>query len=176
MRVTSKDIAKKLNLSQPTVSRILNGDINHRASAETRSKVLETAQIMGYHPNAIARALKCKKTGVFGFYTDYVEFNQKEHRIASIIDLLRYCCARHETDLLLLYNNSDDCVQKTFSRLMDGRIDCLFLHISKENPLVEHLTRSTIPLVSTCDEILEGVLVVCDEISFHKAIASLFES
>ena len=55
--VTSKDIASELGLSQPTVSRILNGDASHRAAEGTRKRVWEVAERLGYQPNAIARVV-----------------------------------------------------------------------------------------------------------------------
>jgi len=45
---TLKDIANKINVSQTTISRVLNGDITLSVSDETREKVLRAAQEVGY--------------------------------------------------------------------------------------------------------------------------------
>ncbi|NMA82471.1 MAG: LacI family transcriptional regulator [Epulopiscium sp.] len=55
MSVTIKDIAKELGISHTTVSRALNNSSLIRE--ETKKKVKETAQAMGYSPNYSARAL-----------------------------------------------------------------------------------------------------------------------
>ena len=68
-KVTAKEIGKHLGLSQPTVSRILSGAEGHRVSPETRRRVTETAQQMGYWPNALARSLRQGRTHIVGFYT-----------------------------------------------------------------------------------------------------------
>ena len=45
---TLKDIAKKVNVSQATVSRVLNGDPTLTVTEETREKVLLAARELGY--------------------------------------------------------------------------------------------------------------------------------
>ena len=61
MAVTSKDIARRLNISQSTVSRALRGD--PRVSAETKARILEAARQMDYTPNLAARSLITRRTG-----------------------------------------------------------------------------------------------------------------
>jgi LacI family transcriptional regulator len=58
MSVTTKDIARKLGLSQPTVSRALNGSSDERVAPETRKRVEKAAREMGYRPNTLARSLR----------------------------------------------------------------------------------------------------------------------
>src|SRR6185437_2256847 len=62
--VTSKDIARRLNISQSTVSRALRGD--PRVSAETKARILEAARQMDYTPNLAARSLITRKSGTIG--------------------------------------------------------------------------------------------------------------
>ena len=64
MAVTSKDIARRLNISQSTVSRALRGD--PRVSAETKARILEAARQMDYTPNLAARSLITRRTGTIG--------------------------------------------------------------------------------------------------------------
>lgn len=62
--VTLKDIGKEVGVSVVTVSRALNDkpDISY----ETKQKIREVAERLGYSPNALARSLKTKKTGSIG--------------------------------------------------------------------------------------------------------------
>jgi LacI family transcriptional regulator len=62
MPVTAKDVARELNLSQPTVSRILSGARGHRASEQTRRQVMETARRLGYRPHPVAQNLRRGRT------------------------------------------------------------------------------------------------------------------
>jgi LacI family transcriptional regulator len=65
MPITIRDIAKKLSLSVGAVSRALDGypDI----SEETRQRVIQAAQDMGYVPNRAARQLRRKKADAIGY-------------------------------------------------------------------------------------------------------------
>ncbi len=55
MNVTIKDIARELGICYSSVSRALNGKPG--VSEETRKKITETAERMGYRPNELARGL-----------------------------------------------------------------------------------------------------------------------
>lgn len=62
--VTIKDIARYLSISVSTVSRALANDKNIRK--ETKEKVLETAEKLGYKPNPVATNLKYGHTNTVG--------------------------------------------------------------------------------------------------------------
>ncbi len=64
-RLTSAKLARALNLSQATVSRVLNN--SPLVSEETRAKVLRAIEDFGYAPDAAARALASKKSDTLGF-------------------------------------------------------------------------------------------------------------
>jgi len=61
-RVTSHDVARLAGVSRTTVSFVLN-DVPHvQISEETRQRVLEAADQLGYHPDAAARSLVTRQT------------------------------------------------------------------------------------------------------------------
>lgn len=62
--VTIKDIARSLSISVATVSRALGGDGNIRP--ETKKKVLETAERLGYRRNPVAINLQSGRTNTVG--------------------------------------------------------------------------------------------------------------
>ncbi|HEY8345445.1 MAG TPA: LacI family DNA-binding transcriptional regulator [Bacillota bacterium] len=62
--VTIKDIAKKVGVSPSVVSRALNN--KYGVKAETRERIVRTAQEMGYHPNILAQGLVTRKTNTIG--------------------------------------------------------------------------------------------------------------
>lgn len=67
-RPTREDVAKVVNVSGATVSRVLSGRTDIPISPETREKVLEAAKQLGYMPNPAARALNNVHTGLIGFW------------------------------------------------------------------------------------------------------------
>ena len=56
-RPTSADVATEAGVSRTTVSFVLNGRSDVKIPAETRIRVLEAAERLGYHPHGPARQL-----------------------------------------------------------------------------------------------------------------------
>jgi len=65
MSVTIRDVARRLNLSITTISRALDGygDV----AEETRQRVIQAAQEMGYMPNRAARQLRKQRAETIGY-------------------------------------------------------------------------------------------------------------
>jgi LacI family transcriptional regulator len=65
--MTLKELAATLQLSQSTVSRIVNGAATeHRIAVETQERVLHAAALYGYTANAVAKSLRQKRTFTIG--------------------------------------------------------------------------------------------------------------
>ncbi len=64
-QATLKDIARHSGLSIATVSRVL-GDSDYVVSAETRQRVLRSAQQLNYTPNELGKSLKTRSTRDIG--------------------------------------------------------------------------------------------------------------
>ena len=65
--ITLKELAATLELSQSTVSRIVNGAAAaHRIARETQERVLHAAALYGYSANTVARSLRQKRTYTIG--------------------------------------------------------------------------------------------------------------
>jgi LacI family transcriptional regulator len=69
-RIRLQDVADSVGLSKTTVSLILNGR-QARIAEETRQRVLVTAQRMGYHPHASARALALRRSNQISVVVDH---------------------------------------------------------------------------------------------------------
>lgn len=63
-RASSKDVAKQAGVSIATVSHVINN--TRFVSDETRQKVLEAIDALGYRPNAVARSLVTRSTRKIG--------------------------------------------------------------------------------------------------------------
>lgn len=61
---TVKDVALKAGVSPSTVSRVISN--NPKISEATRVRVTKVMEELGYYPNAIARSLASRKTGILG--------------------------------------------------------------------------------------------------------------
>jgi DNA-binding LacI/PurR family transcriptional regulator len=73
MPTTIDDISKQLGVAKSTVSRALNDRAD--VSQETKERVLQAAQELGYRPSAAARSLRRQRTDKIGFvFNDTVSF------------------------------------------------------------------------------------------------------
>ena len=68
MRVTLRDVAKRVDLSHATVSFVLNGRMDVSIPAVTRERVLLAAKEMGYRPNRAAQALVRGRTNMVALW------------------------------------------------------------------------------------------------------------
>lgn len=152
MPVTAKDIARELQLSQPTVSRILSDTPGHRVSPQTRERVLDTARRLGYRPNALARSLRRGRTGIIGLYTNY-NYDARNDFLGTIIGALQRHCEQQDLDLLLHSAQGGRSPEEIFGKLRDGRIDGLILHANTDDPLVALLRGSSLPVVTVADHL-----------------------
>ena len=66
--VTLKEIARECGVTATTVSNVLNG--KSKASEETKKRILETVEKMGYHPNLMAKGLRSQKSGMIGIISE----------------------------------------------------------------------------------------------------------
>ncbi|MDX2140853.1 MAG: LacI family DNA-binding transcriptional regulator [Chloroflexota bacterium] len=67
---TIKQVANAAGVSFKTVSRVINRDPNVRA--DTRARVQEVIQMMGYRPNLAARQMRSQRSEAIGFITDEI--------------------------------------------------------------------------------------------------------
>jgi LacI family transcriptional regulator len=66
-RPTLRDVASAVGVDPSVVSRVLSGDPSLAVTPETRRRVVEAAQTLGYRPNMLARGLRLRRTWTLGF-------------------------------------------------------------------------------------------------------------
>ncbi|GAA3514644.1 LacI family DNA-binding transcriptional regulator [Actinocatenispora rupis] len=128
-RPTQADIARLAGVSQPTVSLVLGGNKAGVAlSDETRQRVLDAAESLGYVPDPIARRLSRRTNNLLGLYTFTATFpTDVQHSYYPFLVGVEEEAAAQGYDLLLFtssgaYEGATDVLNRV--RLADG---CLFL-------------------------------------------------
>lgn len=76
MPVTQKDIARAAGVSQTIVSDVLQGRPRGRVSEETRARILAAARELAYRPNALARALRSRKSRQVVYMTTHADVDR----------------------------------------------------------------------------------------------------
>jgi DNA-binding LacI/PurR family transcriptional regulator len=143
--VTIKDIAKALNISKSTVSRVLQNafDVN----PETRKRVLDKMREMRYRPNMIARNLKKKNTNTIG--VNIPAFDIPFY--AAAISGIQNEAARQGFNIITCQSNEDfDTELKNIETMLASQVDGLLISISRTTKNVKHLLelqRNNVPVV-----------------------------
>jgi DNA-binding LacI/PurR family transcriptional regulator len=162
---TLRDVARLAGTSVAAASEVLNGSGKHniRVGQDTRARILSAARHVEYRPNAIARALSSKRTNIIGLYSGYRYLDPRNAFFAEIVGGLQEGCLEHRKDLLLHSVFRGDSVEDIYSELMDGRIDGLVMNAPPEDPLVERLAASHLPVVVVADAVPSLPSVVVDD-------------
>ena len=105
MRLKLEDIGRMAGVSRATVSRVVNGEQNVRP--EVRARVEDVIRQTGYTPNAAARSLVSKRTGVIGLVIPSRVHNLFEDPyFAQLIQGVTLASNRAGTTLSLSVSNS----------------------------------------------------------------------
>lgn len=118
MVVTSRDVARLAGVSQPTVSRALRDDI--RVSEQTKQRVREAAQLLGYIPSEAGRALSSGRTRRIGMLLTDLDSQFYSHIIAPVhreLELLGYQLMLHTETA-----DNDTIVERLLANGLDGVI------------------------------------------------------
>jgi LacI family transcriptional regulator len=130
-----RDVAAVARVDQSTVSRILSGDDRLSVRAETRQRVLDAAQRLGYRPNAAARTLRTSSAMAIGMVLPSLQ-NVVYSTIAAGAQE-----RAAQSGYLLLVMTGDALAS------LAGRVDALLLAIAtSERPNLLEL-RDTVPVL-----------------------------
>ena len=128
-KVTIVDVAAKAGVSETTISRYLNGKFEYM-SDESRQKIADVIEELGYRPNSIARSLKAKQSFLLGVIVSDITSPFSPILLKGISD----CCERFGYRILIA--NSDDEPRKERDYVMsmiDQRVDGIILNTTGGN-------------------------------------------
>lgn len=146
MPVTIRDLAKKLNLSITTVSRALDGYSD--VSAETRQRVIQAADEMGYQPSYIARNLRKRRSGSIGYILPTASPQFSDPFYTSFLTGLCDESATRRVDLLVASAPPGTRQeQEQYQRwVLSGRVDGMVLNrIRRQDWRIEFLEAQKLP-------------------------------
>ena len=154
---TLRDVADRVGVGPATASVVLNGARSGtRVSEKTRAALLQAARDLDYRPNAVARSLRTRRTGIVGYFSGYSFIDPRSPYIAEVMAGLQGACAERSLDLLLYTPHARHDAEEMASNLSNGRLDGLIFTAREEHPLVPILARTGLPVVAIADA-LRGV-------------------
>ena len=142
---TIKDIALELKLSPSTVSRALN-DHPH-ISQETKQKVRETVEKLGYRHNAIAASLRNNKSNIVGLIVPRISMFFQSTVVTAIQNKLH----EHGYNLMICQSNDSPALEKElvnvlYASRVEGLIVASTLYTTDFSPF-DIFSNNNIPLV-----------------------------
>ncbi|MEM6845534.1 MAG: LacI family DNA-binding transcriptional regulator [Bacteroidota bacterium] len=161
--ITIKDVARQLNVSVSTVSRAFNDKYDIRK--ETRTKILQVADEMGYRPNPIARKLIQQKTLNIGVVVPEFVNSYFPEVIIGIQEVLL------DRGYQVLVMQSNECYTtelKNIKALEDSMVDGMIISLSSEvhnNDYYVQMIEKGYPIVffNRVDENIPASSVIFDD-------------
>ena len=123
MAITIQDIANRLNLAPSTVSKALNG--YPHISDNTKNRVLEASQQLGYFPSAAARNLRRQRTDKIGFSFGFPVPTMSDYVSEIIVGAV--IAAEKQGYNLTLYPSMDDQMKQLIQICRAREVDGLLL-------------------------------------------------
>lgn len=143
--ITIYDIAKSLNVSAATVSRAL---MDHPSvNANTKQKVKETAESMGYRSNHLASNLRKKKSNIVGIIVGNLNSSFMSNVIFGVEKVMS------EAGYNLIISQSLDSINKEINiakAMYNNRVDGLLVSLAYDTENADHFesfVKRGIPLV-----------------------------
>lgn len=142
-RVTSLEVALHSGVSRATVSYVLNRTPNQTISAETRQRVLDAAEQLGYTPFAPARALRSGRSDVIVFLLPEWPIGPSIARL--IEDLTRALATAHLTLVVHVHHRSARPVGDLWKAITPAAV---VNHQALDDAELQTLRRADIPVVT----------------------------
>ncbi|MFI5915767.1 LacI family DNA-binding transcriptional regulator [Dactylosporangium sp. NPDC051541] len=144
-KVGIRDVAIAAGVSVTTVSHTLNNLAEKRISPDTRRRVHEAAQRLGYTPNGLARGLRLQRSGTVGLISD--EIATTPHA-GKIILGAQEAVARHGGLLMVLDTGGAPALEDRAARLlMRHQVDGVLLAAMYHRQVTVPAALHGVPLV-----------------------------
>jgi len=148
MAVTLKDIARRVGVSVTTVSRALGGYDD--VAEETKRRILQAAQEMGYHPHIIAQSLQRQRTNTVGLIIPTAGPRFSDPYFTEILTGIGNEAAEHEFDLLVSTRAPGAQEREAYERIVGSRrVDGLLVIRTRcRDERIAYLMESGFPFVA----------------------------
>lgn len=143
-KVTMRDVAEKAGVSKSTVSQYINHRYEYMAE-ETKKRIEQSIQELGYIPNFIAKSLKQKKTSTIGVIVANILHAFSTEIIRAIEDV----CESNDVQIFVCNADDNPCKERSYiEMLMAKQVDGLIIFPTSGNiELYQSLKDSGVPIV-----------------------------
>jgi DNA-binding LacI/PurR family transcriptional regulator len=167
-QITAEDVARTLGVSQSTISRAFS--MTASISEKTKSRVLETANALGYQPNVIARSLITRRTNIVAI----VMANLVDPFYSVVLDELAQQIQSRGFQTLLFVPSQGQDVDDVLPKLLQYQVDAVVLtSATLSSAMARVCAERKMPLVLFNRYIpgLEVHAVSCDNVAGGRRVA-----
>lgn len=143
---STAELAAHLNLSRWTVSRALNG--HPGVKADTRQRILDAVESLGFAPNPIARGLCGSRTGIVGICFQEMDSPIRARKAGALQTILQENGMR---GVMELNGHRPELEREIIRHFIALRTDAIILFgsfLQQDDPLVEELLAGSIPVIA----------------------------
>ncbi len=162
MRKNIYDVARDMNLSPGTISKILHNKGN--VSAKTRERVLNYVKEIGFVADSSARILKAKRSSTLGIvFSDIAHFGLEHPFFSSVLQHFKNYVERFGYEIVFIVNRIGDQELSYLKWCKVKKVDGVLIVTGNINkPNIIELVNSDIPAVST-DIVMEHLYTVMSD-------------
>ena len=175
--VSLKDISKACGVSIATVSKALNDHSD--ISKETKERVREIADKLGYHPNAAAQALKTNRSNNIGvLFVDEANSGLTHDYFSHVLDSFKKKAEQEGFDITFINgdrsrSNKMSYLSHAIYRGFDGVVIAC---VEFSDPEVDELIKSNIPVVTIDHTFYNRIAIVSDNIKgIRELVTYIYE-
>jgi LacI family transcriptional regulator len=170
-RVTIYDVANEANVSLATVSRVING--LEIVREDTRIRVNQAIEKLGYKPNAIAQGLALQKTTSIALLVPEASFNYTGQIISGLLDvakIYKYNITLHTTSEAIIQ------IGEIIENIIKSRVDGVIIYNDKlMMDELSALTKYNFPIVVVGNQLSSGNIASV-YVNLQKAMYELVSS
>jgi DNA-binding LacI/PurR family transcriptional regulator len=147
-KITLKAVAAHAGVSYQTVSKVLNGQV--QVSPETRQRIMDAVQALGYRPNQIARNMRAKRSFMIGYSWVQTSPDQVNHILDQFLSsMVREAEAAGYHLLPFPFRESQEHVEDYRELIDTGRVDGFVLSsVNYNDPRIHFLMERGFPFVA----------------------------
>lgn len=142
--ITIVDVAEKAGVSKTTISRYLNGKFEFM-SEESKRRIAQIIDELGYRPNNLARSLKSKKSRLIGVVVSDISSPFSSILSKGISD----CCERYGYGVLITSTDDNPRKEREYIlSMIDQRVEGIILNTTgQNNEFLEKISKVGIPII-----------------------------
>ena len=139
--VTIKDVAREAKVAISTVSNVIN-NVNN-VSTETKARVLDVIEKLGYVPNYNARTLKTNKKNTIGLFLSSIQGDYYRQLTQAV-----HLQCKEAGYVLSVHVSNENTSEEVYGMIVSSGVEgALIMNESLKNEHINRIAKTNLPMV-----------------------------